>query len=212
MRIDTVETKVFDFEELSETAKETARQWWRDCENQDFGASGFEFEAAETAAKILGIEFNQNTVKLMDGNTRQEPDIRYSGFSSQGDGASFTGYYYYAKGCSKAIRAEFPTDKTLHSIADGLTAIQRKHAFKLSAKITQNGLYVHQFTMYAEVENDERDVTNELEDELQGLLRDFAGWIYKGLEAEYNWRTSDAQVDESIKANSYEFTEKGKIY
>lgn len=212
MRIDTVETKVFKFAELSDTAKETARTWWRDCENQDFGGSGFEFEPAETAAKILGIEFHQNTIKLMNGSTRQEPDIRYSGFSSQGDGASFTGYYYYTKGCSKAIRAEFPTDKTLHTIADGLTALQRKHGYKLAAKITQRGRYSHQFSMYAEVENDERNVTSETENELQELLRDFAGWIYRGLEAEYNWRMSDDQVDESIEANEYEFTENGKIY
>ena len=212
MHVDTVKTKVFKFEELSDTAKETARQWWRDCENNDFGASGFEFEPAETAAKILGIEFNSNTIKLMDGSARQEPDIRFSGFSSQGDGASFTGYYYYAKGCSKAIRAEFPTDKVLQAIADGLTALQRKHGYKLAAKITQSGHCVHQYTMYAEVENDERGVSNESADELQNLLRDFAGWIYKGLEAEYDWRMSDAQVDESIEANGYEFTENGNIY
>lgn len=212
MRTDVKETTVYQFAELSDTAKETARQWWRDCENQDFGASGFEFEPAETAANILGIEFHQNTVKLMGGSTRQKPDIRYSGFSSQGDGASFTGYYYYAKGCSKAIRAEFPTDKTLHAIADGLTALQRKHGYKLTAKITQSGHYCHQFTMCAEVENDGRDVTSETENELQDLLRDFAGWIYKGLEAEYDYRMSDANVDESIAINEYEFTENGNRY
>lgn len=74
MREDTVITKVYQFDELSNEAKEKARDWWRDCENQEFGQQ-IELEFAEKAAGILGIEFDTRTVKLMGGGTRQEPII-----------------------------------------------------------------------------------------------------------------------------------------
>lgn len=35
-------------------------------------------------------------------------------------------------------------------------------------------------------------------------------WIYRSLEAEYEYRQSDAVVDEDIRANEYEFTEGGE--
>lgn len=34
-------------------------------------------------------------------------------------------------------------------------------------------------------------------------------WIYRALEAEYEYQDSDGQVDETIKANEYEFEEDG---
>ena len=55
-----------------------------------------------------------------------------------------------------------------------------------------------------------RDV-GEAEDEVQTLLRDFADWIYARLEEEYEYRTSDEQVEESIRANEYEFDEDGDM-
>lgn len=41
-------------------------------------------------------------------------------------------------------------------------------------------------------------------------MRAFADWIYRQLETEYDYQNSDEQVDESIIANEYEFTEEGK--
>jgi hypothetical protein len=70
----------------------------RECENKDFDTE-FIFEEARTVAGILGIEFNV---------TREgTADIRYSGFSSQGDGASFVGSYSHAPNSPAKIREEF---------------------------------------------------------------------------------------------------------
>lgn len=220
----TIEVKLYQFEELSDAAKEKAREWWKEGAAQDFGGHGEIWEAAETAAAILGIEFGTQTVKLYGGGTRIEPDIRYSGFWSQGDGASFVGSYSYKKGCAKAVRAEFGTDEKLWRIANGLTALQKRHGYKLECKITQDGRYYHQYTMDIEItapqyvvngetsyhEVGGRLIRPEPENTLLELMRDFAGWIYKGLNDEYDYRMSDEQADESIIANEYEFTENGE--
>jgi len=49
------------------------------------------------------------------------------------------------------------------------------------------------------------------EDAIRDCLRSFADWIFKQLEDEYEWANADEQVDESIIANEYEFTENGRI-
>jgi hypothetical protein len=41
-------------------------------------------------------------------------------------------------------------------------------------------------------------------------LRDFADWIYRQLETEYEWRMADEQVDYAITANEYTFDESGR--
>lgn len=219
----TIEVKLYQFEELSDAAKEKAREWWKELESQDFGGHGDLFEFAETAAGLLGIEFGTKAVPLHGGGTRQEPDIYWSGFSSQGDGASFVGSYSYKKGCAKAVRAEFGTDNELWRIADGLTALQKQHGYKLECKITQDGRYSHSHTMNVDITAPEsvanvedchyegsRLVIHEPLNTLLDLIRNFADWIYKGLEEEYDYRMSDERVDDTLIANEYEFTEKGE--
>lgn len=207
----TVEVKLFQFDELSDAAKEKARDWYR--EGNDFDP---EFESFETAAKLLGISIASRDVPLMSGKMRQEPDIRYSGFSSQGDGASFVGSYEFAKGCSKAIRAEFPEDKTLHRIADALTVLQSRKvlAFQsrepITANITQSGNSVHKYTMDIELDEGTVYLSEDETKELLELMRDFAQWIYDALEADYNYQQEDEVVDDNILANEYEFTEEGE--
>ena len=50
---------VCTFDELSDSAKETARDWMRDCEIEDFGQDTESlYYSALAAAKILGIEFD----------------------------------------------------------------------------------------------------------------------------------------------------------
>ena len=210
-RIETTTRELFTFGELSDKAKETARDWWRECEQAEFGAHGDLMESAETAAKLLGITFAVRDVPLMSGKTRTESDIRWSGFSSQGDGASFVGSYAYVKGSSKAVRAEFPTDTTLHAIADGLTAIQRAHGYKIVVDVTQGGRYVHKYTMDCDIFTPVRDTiytdADGLYKPLLELFHDFAQWIYDGLRAEYDYHMSDENVDDAILANEYEFTQ-----
>lgn len=180
----TIETKVYQYSELSEEAKEKARKWYRD------GALDYEwwdssFDWFRATGKAIGFEIK---------------DIFFSGFWSQGDGASFTGTYSYRPGWRKAL-AETCTDKDVTEIAGTLTEIQRPHFYRLTASLSKSGHYSHSHTMQI--------AADDCEEQLLDAARSFADWIYRQLEKEYEYLLSDDVVAESIVANEYEFTEDG---
>ena len=203
----TLTKTAYRFNELSDHAKENARQWWRDLEQQDFDTE-YVIEDAQRMGAILGIELATHPVKLMGGGTRYEPTIYWSGFSSQGDGAQFEGRYAYAKGAHKLIRKEAPQDARLHAIADDLLAIQKAQGFRLTAVCDcRHAQYSHSGWMNVDVNDAKNDAGV---DAVTHALRDFADWIYRQLEAEYEWRMADEQVDDAITANEYDFDESGR--
>jgi hypothetical protein len=207
------EVTVYQFDELSDHAKEQARQWYRTASQGDNYFAESVIEDAATIADLLGINLRQTTVKLMGGGTRQEPTIYWSGFWSQGDGACFEGTYYYAKGSTRKIREHAPQDTDLHTLTDGLAAVQRKYWYQLQASVKHRGHYQHELCTEIDVEssgliNADR-ITPEDADTVRELLRDFMRWIYRQLEKEYEYQNSDEVVDETIRANEYEFDEEG---
>lgn len=207
----TIETSLYQFDELSESAKEKARDWYRQADAGDNYFSECVIDDAATIADLIGIDLRQKRVNLMNGTVRYDPAVYWSGFSSQGDGASFEGSYCYKKGAAKAIRAHAPQDRELHRIADELQALQARNFYRLRASIGTSGRYCHEYSMDVNVEyagDDCRDVSA-VEDDLTELIRDFARWIYRALEREYDYQNSDEAVDENIRANQYEFEEDG---
>jgi hypothetical protein len=206
-----VETTVFRLDELSEPARDKARAWyreaslcddWHDCVFEDF----------EAICEMIGVRLKTRSVRLFGGGTRPKPCIWFSGFSSQGDGASFEGAYRFAPGAPKAIRAHAPGDGELHRIADALQAIQRRNFYQLRADIHQRGRACHEYSMAITVERESptnQDMTADAEDTITELLRDLARWLYRQLERDYDYQTSDEVTDEAILANDYTFTEDG---
>ena len=210
----TVETVVYSIEELSETAKESARAWFRaNClEHEWYDAV---FEDFETICRILGVTLRTSPVKLMGGGTRENPHLFFRGFSSQGDGASFEGSLGYAPGGARAIRAHAPKDEELHRIADELQAAQKRNFFQLTGSIRTRGNYCHEYSMAIDVERDSptwQPMTDGAEDAVTEALRDLARWLYRQLEREYDYLTSDDAVDESIAVNEYTFTAQGRRF
>ena len=60
----TVEQKVYKFDELSDSAKEAAREWWRQCElNEEWWDAVY--EDAETIAAMIGIDLMPHLTKSM---------------------------------------------------------------------------------------------------------------------------------------------------
>ncbi len=209
-----VETTVYHLNELSEAGRDKARTWyretafdddWYDCIYEDF----------ETICAILGVQLKTRPVRLFGGGTRAKPCIYFSGFSSQGDGACFEAYYAYEKDASRKIKAHAPQDTELHAIADALQAAQRPNFYQLRADIIHRGRYYHEFCMATSVERDSpnaQDMTAGAEDAVITALRDLARWLYRQLQREYEYQTSDAVVDEAILANDYTFTETGRRF
>lgn len=200
---------LYTFAELDSSAKETARAWYRSCiDETDFDSS---LEDFKTICELLGVELDTRPVKLMGGGISQAAQIFYSGFYSQGDGASFAGYYRYKPGAAKAIRAHAPQDKTLHKIAAALQAAQKRAFYGLSCRIDKQGRYEHSGCMRFSFEHDRlSDWPSQSENEIEQALRELADWLFYALQREYEYINSDECVDESILANEYTFNEYGK--
>ena len=193
----------YTFDDLSDTTKETARDNFRgrDYPHDDWWDNVY--EDAVRVAVILGIEISTSTVKLYGGSTRQDPDISFSGFCSQGDGASFEGSYSYEPEAIAKMEA-YCNDEELIRIAKELTLLQITRRLlsldPFNATIGQSGNYSHSGTMrvtlsYDEDENGETSYNDTLEDTVTQLFRDFADWIYRTLETEHDWLCADEQVD-----------------
>ena len=200
----------YTFDELSDRAKETARDWWRESDDFDPDCT---MEDAATIADLMGIDLRTRPVKLMGGGTRYDPVILYSGFCSQGDGACFEGSYSYRKGSVAAVKSHAPQDQTLHAIVQGLADAQRNHFYRLEASIKHRGHYYHSGCTEIDVfdrEDNYRDI-GDAEETIKVLLRDFMDWIYRQLEAEYDYAMSAENVDENIRINEYTFDEDGRI-
>src|SRR5262245_26996132 len=116
-----IETTVYEFDELNDKAKDRARAWYRELCAGDNDWSEPVIEDADRMACILGITITK------DRGNKGEPMISWSGFSCQGDGASFVGSYEYAIGAPTRIREEASKDPELHAIADALNDIQQRY-------------------------------------------------------------------------------------
>lgn len=206
----TVTVNLYEFDELTDAAKEKARDWWRRCESGDFGAHGELFEDTERIAEILGITFDRHDVPLMGGNKRSKPNIWWQ-LHVQGSGASFSGRYGYQERCSERMCQYAPKNKELQRIATELTKIQKKYSYGMTACITTSSHSVHKYSMDLEAFDANGDYIHADDtNDLLELMRDFADWIYKMLQQAYEYRMSDENVEDSIRANEYTFCESGK--
>ena len=57
-----------------------------------------------------------------------------------------------------------------------------------------------------------QDMTADAEETVIETLRDLARWLYRQLEREYGYLTSDEVVDEAIAPNAYTFTAAGRRF
>jgi hypothetical protein len=206
MRI--IETKVYKYSELSERAQERARDWLREAQADDNYFAEYITDEFREALKALGFDV-------------RERDIEWSGFSSQGDGASFTGAWYASQFAPGKLLADRPAESgghacpanaELHRIAAELRAL--KAAGLARATVTTRGRGHFMYAADCECEDSDTEVTRAADDgvtmRFEDAARDLAHAFYKALEAEYTYQNSDEQIAESIEANEYEFTEEGE--
>lgn len=206
---DVEEKTEFKFEELSERAKDKAREeytsgdypgydWWDDV-----------YEDAVRIGQMIGIEIGATTHVSTKGRNYTTTNIWFCGFGSQGEGACFDGDYRYAPNAAKHIDQE-TNDEELLRIAKELTLMQ----------VTQRlqGLEYFTAVIHAERNNSIRteirdwgvdEVGEPDEEAFAQLMEDFASWIYKQLEAENDYLYSDEYVDERLSENDCLFDEDG---
>lgn len=200
MRISTATTTLYSLDELSDAAQQTALERLYDINVDGTFWHEYMIDDAKTIGALLGIDID---------------DVYFSGFSSQGDGACFTGSYAYRKNAARAVREYAPQDTELHAIADALQEVQRVNFYNLSASVKHSGRYCHELCTDVTVYDDRYaygDVRAGAAERLTECLRDYMRWIYRRLESEYEYLTSKESIRETILANDYEFTEDGRLF
>lgn len=214
----TIETTVYKFAELpTEKAKERARQWYRE-HNLDYDWWEYTYDWYANILAALGVCPKQKPTgrkKNKDGVMVNVygPAFYFSGFWSQGDGASWEGDYHYRTGWRKLLAKE-TSDKDLFLIGEKLQDIQKRNMYQLRARVYTRGHYSHSNTMHMDQlwRDDDKGVVEyfSTETEVLRIFRDLADWLYARLEEEYDHLQSDEVVDESMEANGYEFEENGE--
>lgn len=206
----------YTFDELSDKAKDKARERHRDMNViGDWWDSTY--EDADLIAELMGIDIDRDAIRKRDGSiVPGGPDIQFSGFARQGDGLSFTGAWTPKEGGAAAVREHAPLDERLHGIADTLEALGKAIGPNMRATMKRNGhQHSHEYTVSIELEDMDETTesdprgTDQQQKDVADALRSYMKWIYRQLEQEYEYLTGDEAVDETIQANEYLFTEDG---
>lgn len=184
------ETIVYKFNELSDSAKERAIEIA--AQNMEFCADSV-IDDAKEFGKLFGLDIDK---------------IYYSGFYHQGSGASFEGNYGYAVGGLKAVKEFAPNDNNLHNIVEQLQEIQSKHFYALTAYMETG----YSDNMRVNVDDTrELYVKRDVDENIKELMTDYAHWIFKQLEKEYEYQFSAEQIGEYLEANEFDFDEDGNF-
>ena len=216
----TIEVTLYQYDELpDDKARERARQWWRDASVGDNDFAEFPLNDARDWLQAFGFDISRK-----DG-------FSWSGFWSQGDGASFVGTFDAARFDSAAVatlRDERPamykttdgifstcaSNAAWHAFADRVAGIVASAPTMTASLTVGNSHYCHAHTVRIECDAEPTD-SDEFHtatfEAFRDLCREMMGQIYRELEAEYEYQNSDEYVIDSIRANEYEFTADGGI-
>jgi hypothetical protein len=159
--------------------------------------------------------------------------INFSGFWSQGDGASFTSgldieklltFFTVPIEPSQAVLDGEPGGWLPRVVKECGQTINRRYEWLflaldyLSGRVTRTSHhYSHENTCDASIDFDFRRMTPELnavidafQEDVEALRKDLCKAIYTALEEEYEWRVDDEQLLETSDANEYTFDADGR--
>ena len=169
--------------------------------------------------KFTVEQFQEELGALGFANT----DFNFSGFWSQGDGASFTGDWNSEKMLTvkelkeKGIELSDWAVELRRILKGNLKDIKAKYATFSIKRISHH--YYHENTVdifNAEYWNSKKKeqycIPPEQEDDLLEGCRTAMKAMYRILEKEYDELTSDEAVEETLSVNEYKFDKDGKIW
>jgi hypothetical protein len=193
-----IATTVYQYDELpTEQAKQKAREWYNEG-NNDTGWADYVIDHWQDE-KLPALGYNN-------------AQIKYSGFWSKGDGASFTADVDFLKYC-QANEVKLPRL---------LKQRLEKGTVQVWGKIVRTSHhYCHENTVgydYCDVQVNEGR-TDLMRQQVQTIWLDMIGnarakmrEIYRELETAYDYEASEENVAENIRANEYTFTEDGERF
>lgn len=195
--------KVYTIDELDEVSKQFAISKYRENEN------------------FPGDYWNETLLDTLQGELKDKgyPDSRiaYSGFWSQGDGASFT-----CEGIDihrwLELKPQSDYKRILKLLKSGFIEVY-------SAKIVRDKWhnYVHEnttsayvsFLMYGKLGTSAvrvEEVLCKIEMDINTEIKELNKDIYSRLQKEYDECTTDEAVIDEIRENNLEFYENGRLY
>lgn len=199
----------YTFAELGPKAQDKALEHWARSEGETFdGTDGDDCYKAVGAA--LGFTVG---------------GIYWSGFWSQDDGACFVGTW----NAGDARKAVEKMRDVLTSQDVAKMAVEAARLSKIVADWTEanpdeangderlyyirhSGNYSHEYTMRAESSDYATSAAPDLTEDILKLARAYARWIYRTLEADYDYRTGRASLLAAETDGCVEFGENGTIY
>lgn len=196
--------------ELNEKAKEQAIEAFRDL-NVNSGWWQYTYEDFKEICATIGIEVDTE-------------DIYFSGFYSQGDGCKFFATINVAK-LVKAIQEEaWKTYAPKEELQLSPVNINSRILKLFEKEMIDNPKIVYTVKGYGVAidqpcdfqRNRKTNFANidwrldDLTEQLMEVAKTLNNFLYRRLENEYEYLSSDEGVLETIKANDYVFTEDGK--
>ena len=216
-----IEVEVFKYDELSDSAKDRARDWYIEGMDYQWWDSVYEMSIENGYEKGFCID-----------------KIYFSGFWSQGDGASWKGQV--------DVRQWLETHCKDSIGMSAWCALIQEEVVSKHIQVTQSGHYSHDETMgFANVEN----YTDQFSDDWQMVMpsifegmkvqylfdiiatddtcpykniddittaiaisaKDYAKDIYSSLREEYEYLCSEEMMMDHFEANDYHFDEDGRL-
>jgi hypothetical protein len=207
--------------EWDEETRETIIEKHRDINVEN---NWWEFVYESWEEKLLSMGFDITDTELVDerkydketgrfkstGNkvSRKIHNIQFSGFWSQGDGASFTGTVDFI------VWLEYKNDPKYARILKLMKSGVIYNVANIKRDRWHN--YVHENTtsLYTEWYFDKPNIQSlleEIETQCFEHHRELNEELYRDLENEYENLTSDEQVIDTLEINEYEFDNEGNI-
>lgn len=207
----TIQLELFTFDELSDDAKQTAIESERNNDCLDYYWYTNETEHFKDCLALIGFT---------------NAEISFSGFYSQGDGASFTADYDSSLINLDELKRN---DTRLYDL------MARKDSIFGASGLTSDNIitatvkrishhYSHENTVAIDdiaINGEDEWITEDdrvykafeaIENYLDSMKNDLCHIIYSSLEAEYEYQTSDEYIAEILTINEYYFLADGTFY
>jgi hypothetical protein len=178
----TEKIKILHFDELSDKAKEKAREWWR----KQTDASDLEnvTDMVKEVATWCGFD--------------KHAELYWSLGYSQSDHASIVGTWHAEQVQAETLQKEipaFPLGREFILLAEQLpelyfTTHERYHIAEYGGAVLSEDDY----------------------QQLKDLVYNFNHWAYWQIREEDQYQSEDEYVDDMLRGNEYEFTEDGEIW
>jgi hypothetical protein len=197
------------YSELSPEAKERAREWWRECERNDFDVQAI-------------TEMLQNDLEYEYGIYAECSDISWDFGYCQGDGVDFKAHIDIDKMAAHGVPGceyfSYAAQK-LKALWEQMQIIEAmsfsEYSIDWTIRISEHGHATVEYRTYRDQDEGEDRLCTMLAQEMEKVLESIYKDACKRLEKigydDIEYRDSDEYIDEEIEANDYKFDEEGEL-